>query len=358
MIKLSDKLTAKTVENILGESKEIAYVYGDANPRSENTVASNLNKLNDEIIQKVNIGDIVGDVSGTWQQGSVEQYVDNRINELEVQVNRKLAIQQDKINTMNGNECVTVNTLPQTGTVGVVYRVPNDPDTEHYSDYMWDTSIATPAWKKLAEYTIPGIDQKPTNGSENLVESGGVFDEIVLNSGAFDLTAYNSGTTYASLSAALSVMDSSEYTPYKKGGMSIKFVQSLDNNSTRYVQYMYIGTATTGNPNPFLDVDNWQCIDCASIFEHTEAEVSILPNILNRWEGIDALIINSFQGAQDGCVNEYMLEFTVSGDNFTLTLPDGVRWVEEPTWEDGYTYQVSIINNLAVFAGWEGQTNE
>ena len=50
-----------------------------------------------------------------------------------------------------------------------------------------------------------------------------------------------------------------------------------------------------------------------------------------------------------------MLEFTVSGNDFNLTLPAGVRWVENPTWDDGYTYQVSIINNLAVYAGWEAQ---
>jgi hypothetical protein len=55
----------------------------------------------------------------------------------------------------------------------------------------------------------------------------------------------------------------------------------------------------------------------------------------------------------EGYVNEYMIEFTVDGDGFTLTLPEGVRWVDEPTWEDGYTYQVSIVDNLAVYAGWE-----
>ncbi len=81
----------------------------------------------------------------------------------------------------------------------------------------------------------------------------------------------------------------------------------------------------------------------------------ISPNILYRWGAITELEIISFQEAQEGCVNEYMLEFTVSGDNFTLTLPEGIRWIEEPTWYDGYTYQVSIINNLAVYAGWEAQ---
>ena len=53
MIKLADQLTAKTVENILCESKEVKYILGDANPHSENTVAGNLNNLNSEIVKKV-----------------------------------------------------------------------------------------------------------------------------------------------------------------------------------------------------------------------------------------------------------------------------------------------------------------
>ncbi len=114
-----------------------------------------------------------------------------------------------------------------------------------------------------------------------------------------------------------------------------------------------MGTETTGSPNPFLDEANWQNDDFIRISDHTAVEMSISPNVLNRWGALDALTIHSFQGAQEGYVNEYMLEFTVSGDVFTLTLPEGIRWIEDPTWENGYTYQVSIINNLAVFAGWE-----
>ena len=131
--------------------------------------------------------------------------------------------------------------------------------------------------------------------------------------------------------------------------MNIRFI----NPNNKYVQYHYTGTETTGNPNPFLDEANWQRINGESIFEHSEVEVSILPNVLNVWDNIESLTISGFQGSQEGRVNEYMLEFTVQGDNFTLTLPEGVRWASDPTWENGYTYQVSIVNNLAVFAGWE-----
>ena len=172
----------------------------------------------------------------------------------------------------------------------------------------------------------------------------------------YDVSAHNNGAIFESLQSLLSSSDLSSLIPtsVRCGGMNIRFI----NPNNKYVQYRYTGIETTGNPNPFLDSANWKCTDCTIIVENTEEKEFILPNVLNKWGTIKSLTIDSFQGAQEGRVDEYMLEFTVSGNNFTLTLPEGVRWVEEPTWENGYTYQVSIVNNLAVFAGWEPQTNE
>ena len=172
----------------------------------------------------------------------------------------------------------------------------------------------------------------------------------------YDVSSHNNGAVFESLQSLLSSPELNSLIPtsVRCGGMSIRFI----NFNNRYVQYRYTGIETTGKPNPFLDSANWKCTDSTITSENTEVKESILPNELNKWGKIKSLTINSFQGAQEGYVNEYMLEFIVSGDDFTLTLPEGVRWVEEPTWENGYTYQVSIVNNLAVFAGWEVQTNE
>lgn len=167
----------------------------------------------------------------------------------------------------------------------------------------------------------------------------------------YDVSARNGGQAFTFEEAVALVPEA-----YRHGGLKLRFIYNSDSSthgSNKYVLYRYMGTETTGNPNPFLDEVNWQTIDLTRIFERKEVEMSISPNVLNRWGKLEALTIYSFHGAKEGYVNEYMLEFTVSGNDFTLTLPDGIRWIEEPTWEDGYTYQVSIINNLAVFAGWE-----
>lgn len=97
-----------------------------------------------------------------------------------------------------------------------------------------------------------GIDDAPTSSSNNLVKSGGVFNDIMTNGSAFDLSAYNNGTTYADLNAALTALNALP-AAYKKGGMSMKFVQTSDNN---YVQYRCIADEFT------TDTTKWSiCVD-------------------------------------------------------------------------------------------------
>ncbi|MBP3829862.1 MAG: hypothetical protein ILA06_06120 [Bacteroidaceae bacterium] len=89
-----------------------------------------------------------------------------------------------------------------------------------------------------------------------------------------------------------------------------------------------------------------------SVIAQTSTSVSIDPNVLNRWATPVSSLTIGFNAGVSGKVNEYMLEFT-AGEGFMLTLPGSVRWVEEPEWESGHTYQVSIVAGLALYAGWE-----
>ena len=84
---------------------------------------------------------------------------------------------------------------------------------------------------------------------------------------------------------------------------------------------------------------------------------NIAPYVLNRWGEPQESLSVTFQPGISGMSAEYMLEFTVRGDAFVLTLPLGVRWADEPDWTDGATYQVSILDGFAVYAEWEGIDN-
>ena len=86
----------------------------------------------------------------------------------------------------------------------------------------------------------------------------------------------------------------------------------------------------------------------------SSSPIPIKPNCLNQWATPVGALYVSLAQRTSGVVNEYMLEFTVTSDSFMLRLPANVRWMdgEAPDWESGYTYQVSILNDMAISAGW------
>lgn len=111
--------------------------------------------------------------------------------------------------------------------------------------------------------------------------------------------------------------------------------------------YVSIDNGTTWEPVAYFSDFSQQ-----SVVIQTQETANIRPNVLNEWGTVSALNI-TFTGGSEDMVNEYMLEFTVSGESFKLSLPSDVRWAQDPEWEDGSTYQVSIVNNLALYASWE-----
>ena len=78
---------------------------------------------------------------------------------------------------------------------------------------------------------------------------------------------------------------------------------------------------------------------------------SVEPGTLYVWGSVPGLNL-TLSGSTAGLRNEYQLRFTC-GEGFTLTLSEAVRWVDEPEWTAGWTYEVSIEDGLAVCAGWE-----
>lgn len=79
----------------------------------------------------------------------------------------------------------------------------------------------------------------------------------------------------------------------------------------------------------------------------------IKPNTLYKFGECSSLTVTL--GAEtSGIVNEYMFEFISGSTPTTLSLPETVKWSggNAPTIEANKTYQVSIVNNLAVFAAF------
>lgn len=89
------------------------------------------------------------------------------------------------------------------------------------------------------------------------------------------------------------------------------------------------------------------------VVRQTGSVAQIHPNVLNLWGEVASIDVTFAPGAADALC-EYMIQFTCPASAPTvLALPSAVKWMEEPEFEAGETYQVSVVNNLAVYAGWQ-----
>lgn len=79
----------------------------------------------------------------------------------------------------------------------------------------------------------------------------------------------------------------------------------------------------------------------------------IKPNTFYKFGEVASLTI-TLAAEESGIENEYKFEFVSGSTPTALSLPETVKWSggNAPTIESSKTYQVSIVNNLAVFAAF------
>lgn len=129
----------------------------------------------------------------------------------------------------------------------VIYRVTGE---SSYSDYMWNGTH----FIEMATYDN-AIDDEPTEGSNNLVKSGGVY-EFVVKKVIYDISDANSGASYASLSSALGANGVNVPSSVRNGGMSVKFINSGTN---KYEKWIY--TLNSISDADIANVENWIGVD-------------------------------------------------------------------------------------------------
>ena len=91
--------------------------------------------------------------------------------------------------------------------------------------------------------------------------------------------------------------------------------------------------------------------DKVLVIDETATTLAITPNALHRWGEVASLDITLAIPTDLTIVNEYMLEFVSGATATTLTLPDTIEWAIEPKIEPNKTYQISIVDNIAVIIG-------
>ena len=135
----------------------------------------------------------------------------------------------------------------------------------------------------------------------------------------YDITANNDGETFASLSALLSSENLSTLIPYavRRGGMSIRFVQSSDN---KYVQYRLMSDLFNNTPT------NWQGVDdVPTIGSENVVKSGGVYDILNKIDAtsLEAIEVNETNIYSLNTTNTYyklVKNITLSQD---ITIPEG-----------------------------------
>ena len=198
---------------------------------------------------------------------------DSAINDLVSALNAEIANRGNADTELGGNITTlqgVVNGIKANVENGYVYAGIATPSTTPVSGKVFYLALTAGTYTNFGSIVVPqginilkyngsawsldsflGLDDAPTQGSSNLVKSGGVLDSIIKDGSAFDLSAYNSGATYADLSAALTALNALPAV-YKKGGMSVKYVQTSDN---KYVQFRLMSDTFS------TTVTDWQGVD-------------------------------------------------------------------------------------------------
>lgn len=218
---------------------------------------------------------------------------------------------------------------------------------------------------------LNNIDDKPTAGSNNLVKSGGVQNELALGA-VYDVSAKNptagpnNDGKWESLSALLSDANLSTLIPisYRKGGMSIKFIQSSNNI---YVQYRLMTTSFTTNKSVWLNItDDNHYIDWENskpfIFSSNFLLKAWIKNPGNYKYGISAIINNElyqnriYMGRypsdqpQADITDDIAQNCTINGKEYVFKFSGGAEvhiWVD---WTNVGVMSTSFNNRTIKFS--------
>ncbi len=87
------------------------------------------------------------------------------------------------------------------------------------------------------------------------------------------------------------------------------------------------------------------------VVDEQKSTLELEPNKFYKFGEVKELNLTLNQPSDKTIYNEYMFEFISGETSTTLTLPDTVKWLEEPSIETNKTYQCSILNNIGILLG-------
>lgn len=181
---------------------------------------------------------------------------------------------------------------------------------------------------------VSGTNIKSINGESILGEGN-----LILSTGSGTITEVKANGTSIATSGVVDIPAAST---------SVYGVTELTDSTSS------TSTTTAATPNSVRLAYNLANGKAAkvTVSNQTATSKSISPNIFYVWGTMSTLSITLATPSDSTIYNEYMFQFTSGTTATTLSLPSSVTWATEPLIESGKTYQVSIVNNLAVIGGF------
>ena len=176
--------------------------------------------------------------------------------------------------------------------------------------------------------TITGVSANGTS-----VATSGVANIPAASTSKYGVTKLNSATNSTSTTEAA--------TP-----SAVKAAYDLANN--------YKGTVTGVKINGTTKSPSSGVVDLGYVNKQlsttTSSSMTLSPNIYyrNTSTSLSTLTITLGGTTNNDIINEYFVEFTTRDAGTTISLPSSIKWANgvTPTFENGKTYQISIVNNL------------
>ena len=130
-------------------------------------------------------------------------------------------------------------------------------------------------------------------------------------------------------------------------------LNKADSALQSYTESDPVFTASPAHGITASDIREWNGkASKVAIVNHgtSDTTFTLTPNIFHVWGTVASLTL-TLATASTTTMDEFMFQFTSGTTATTLSLPSTVKWVAEPEIEAGMTYQVSIVNNIAVIGG-------
>lgn len=132
----------------------------------------------------------------------------------------------------------------------------------------------------------------------------------------------------------------------------VDWIKNISNNVNNKQDSLVSGkTIKTINGIKLLGSGN-VTVGFTEVQESTDRYMTLSPNIYyrNTNTNLSRLDLYLNEDVNPTVCNEYFVEFTTSSSGTSVALPANISWVngEYPVFEEGATYQISIINNLGV----------